>query len=200
MTVTVDYFLALASPWTYLAGPRLAQIVADTGAKVVYKPFDIMGVFKTNGTKPVGERPKPVQINRLNELARWRDFLGMPLNVKPKYFPVNPTPSGRMVIAAQEQGGDAAALADAYLRAVWAEERDIAEPATIVAIANEQGFDGAALRAQAEADATAAIFQRNTEEAVAHNVFGAPTWIVGGELFWGQDRLDFVRRAVEATA
>ena len=86
MTRTLDYFLALSSPWTYLAGPRLRALVERRDLAIAFRPFDIMSVFQRNGTKPVGQRPAPVQANRLRELARWRAHLDMPLNLHPAYY------------------------------------------------------------------------------------------------------------------
>jgi 2-hydroxychromene-2-carboxylate isomerase len=203
MADKIDYYLALSSPWTYLAGPRFEALVEGNGLEVTLKPFDIMHVFKLNGTKPFMQRPRPVQANRLRELGRWRAFLDMPLNLHPAHFPVDSTLAGRMVIAAQAT--DAAQdkvidLSFAYLRACWADERDLAEEGTLAAIADTCGLDGAALLAAAKGDAAADIFERNTEDAIANQVFGSPTWICKGELFWGQDRLDFLTRLVESGA
>ena len=138
MTGSIDYFLALSSPWTYLAGPRFKDLAARNGLRITYKPYNIMHVFQLNGTKPVGQRPKPVQSNRLRELGRWRDFLGMPLNPNPAHFPVDPTRAGHIVIAAQLAGaeqGKVIDLADGYLRACWVEERDLGDEATLVEVA-----------------------------------------------------------------
>ena len=197
----IDYFLALSSPWTYLAGPRLKALVERHDAALTFKPYDIMSVFARNGTKPVGQRPAPVQANRLRELARWREFLDMPLNLHPAFFPVDPTLAGKALIAAQLAGAGrdrAVAFADGCLAACWTEERDIADPATVAAIADACGLDGKALVAGADGAAAEAEFARNTEEAIARDVFGSPTWTVGAELFWGQDRLDFLARHLEA--
>lgn len=200
MTATIDYYLALSSPWTYLAGPRFAALVERNGLAVTFKPYDIMHVFQLNGTKPVGQRPKPVQANRLNELARWQKHLDMPLTLQPAHFPVDPTLAGRLLIAAQEAGAEqdkTMALCFACLRACWAAERDLSDESTLVAIAGSCGLDGEALVAAAKGEASAAVFERNTEDAVANEVFGSPTWIHDGELFWGQDRLEFLERAVK---
>ena len=196
MSRTIDYYLALTSPWTYLAGPRFKDLVEGSGATVTWKPYNIMQVFKLNGTKMVKERPKPVQANRLNELRRWRDHLGMKLNLQPQFFPVDHSLGAKAVIAARREGADVMDLANAILRAVWAEERNIAEAETVAAIAAENGFDGAALLATAERGEATGEYQKNTEDAIANNVFGSPTWICDGELFWGQDRLDFLAQKV----
>ncbi len=203
MAKRIDYYLALSSPWTYLAGPRFAALVERNGLAVTFKPYDIMRVFQLNGTKPVGQRPKPVQANRLRELGRWRDFLDMPLNLHPAHFPVDPTFAGRMLIAAQEEGAaqdKTIALSFAFLRACWAAERDLADEKTLAAIADSVGLGGESLLAAARSDGVTAVFESNTEEAIAKDVFGSPTWMVDGELFWGQDRLDFLTRFVEGEA
>lgn len=201
MSRTIDYFLALSSPWTCLAGPRLRELAERHDLAVAYRPFDIMSVFRRNGTKPVGERPRPVQANRLRELARWRAFLDMPINLHPKHFPVDPTLAGKTLIAAQQAGAGrdrAMAFADGCLAACWTEERDIADADTVAVIADGCGLDGRALVADAAGAAAQAAFEENTRQAIDRDVFGSPTWIVGDEFFWGQDRLDFLARHLEA--
>lgn len=200
MADRIDYFLALSSPWTYLAGPRFKELARRNGLEVAFRPYNIMHVFQLNGTKPVAQRPKPIQANRLRELGRWRTFLDMKLNLHPEFFPVDPTKAGKMVIAAQRAGAPqdkAIDLAFAYLRAVWAEERNLADDATLKAIADAQGLDGAALIKRVESGEADAEFEKNTEDALANEVFGSPTWLFKGELFWGQDRLEFLTRMVE---
>lgn len=201
MTRTLDYFLALSSPWTYLAGPRLRALVERRGLAIAFRPFDIMSVFQRNGTKPVGQRPKPVQANRLRELARWRARLDMPLNLHPACFPVDPTLAGKALLAAQRAGASRAQrmdFAQGCLAACWTEERNIADRETVSAIAAAAGLDGAALLAAADSPEVAEAFAANTREAVEKDVFGSPTWILDGELFWGQDRLDFLARHLES--
>ena len=197
MAKTVDFYFALPSPWTYLAGPRFRELVQRNNLDVKWKPFDVSRVFGLTGTKPVKERPPQIQANRLTDLARWRSFLDMELHLEPKFFPVNPSPAAHMVISALQNGANVMDLANAYMTAVWVEERDIADPNTIIAIANEQGLDGAALFDQIENAAVLEELEENTQEAIARNVFGTPTWIYENELFWGQDRLDFLSRAIE---
>ena len=197
MAKTVDFYFALPSPWTYLAGPRFRELVQRNNLDVKWKPFDVSRVFGLTGTKPVKERPPQIQANRLTDLARWRAFLDIELHLEPKFFPVNPSPAAHMVISALQNGANVMDLANAYMTAVWAEERDIADPNTIITIANEQGLDGAALFDQIENAAVLEELEENTQEAIARNVFGTPTWIYENELFWGQDRLDFLSRAIE---
>ncbi len=136
------------------------------------------------------------QAYRLAELERWRDFLGIELNIKPKFFPAKGWPASGMVTAAREQGLDGGKLTNACLRAVWIEERDIDDTDNLVTIAGECGMDGAALLAAAYSEAVVSVFDADTQEAIERQVFGAPTYIYKDELFWGQDRLDFLDRAL----
>lgn len=198
MAKTIDYYHSLISPWSYLGGPRLGDIAAAAGATVNVKPIDLARVFPVSGGLPLAKRADQRRAYRLAELARWRDHLGMPLNIEPRSFPTAEGLAARTVIAAREAGADAARLSNAILRAVWAEQRDIADRETLVAICAETGHDGAALTAAAETDAIAAIYAADTGEAIARGVFGAPTYVFEGELFWGQDRLDFLARALDA--
>lgn len=198
MAKTIDYYHSLISPWSYLGGPRLGDIAAAAGATVNVKPIDLARVFPVSGGLPLAKRADQRRAYRLAELARWRDHLGMPLNIEPRSFPAAEGLAARTVIAARQAGADAARLSNAILRAVWAEQRDIADRETLVAICAETGHDGAALTAAAETDAIAAIYAADTGEAIARGVFGAPTYVFEGELFWGQDRLDFLARALDA--
>ena len=198
MAKTIDYYHSLISPWSYLGGPRLGDIAAAAGATVNVKPIDLARVFPVSGGLPLAKRADQRRAYRLAELARWRDHLGMPLNIEPRSFPAAEGLAARTVIAARQAGADAARLSNAILRAVWAEQRDIADRETLVAICAETGHDGAALTAAAETDAIAAIYAADTGEAIARGVFGAPTYVFEGELFWGQDRLEFLARALDA--
>lgn len=200
MARPIQFFLALTSPWTYLATPRVRALAAEHRVPLQFRPYDILSVFQRNGIKAVGDRPVPVQQNRLNELRRWRAYLGIELNLQPKHFPVNPTLSAKMLVSALAGTGDAPEFAWRVMRACWAEERDISDEATLSAIAADCGFDGAELLAAVQQGDADPKFAKNTEDAIAANVFGAPTFLFDGELYWGQDRIEFLRRAVEAAA
>lgn len=198
MRKVVDYYLSLISPWAYLGGPRLAEIARRQDAEIRVKPIALAVVFPATGGVPLGQRAPERQAYRLVELARWSRHLDMPLTLHPAYFPVSDEMAGRLVLAAAEAGGDAFALAQAILAAVWSEERDISERANLAAIAETLGHDGAALLAAAESAASAAAYRALSEEAIARGVFGSPSYLYRGELFWGQDRLDFLERALAA--
>jgi 2-hydroxychromene-2-carboxylate isomerase len=196
MTKAVTVFYSLNSPWTYLAWPRFRALVDQTGASVDWRPIRVAAVFKASGGLPLAERPRQRQAYRMMELRRWRAHLDMPLNLEPRFFPVDDRRAASMVIAQGQRGGDVAALSEALLRAVWAEQRDIADPATLAVIAGEQGLAGEGLLAAAQEPAVIAAYDANTEIAITEGVFGVPTFAIGDELFWGQDRLDFVARAL----
>lgn len=193
---TVRYYFTPVSPWTYLGHARFVDMATRHGATVLVRPVDLGRVFPVSGGLPLGKRAPQRQAYRLHELARWRDALGVPLTIHPKHFPVPADLAAKTIIAADLAAGTAAALdlAGALMRGCWAEERDVSDPATVAAIVAAQGLDAAALAARA--DEAAAAFDRYTEEAIGHQVFGAPWYQVGDEPFWGQDRLEFVERAL----
>jgi 2-hydroxychromene-2-carboxylate isomerase len=196
---SIRYYMVPSSPWTYLGHERLIQIAQRHGATIEVRPFDLGSrVFPVSGGLPLGKRAPQRQAYRLVELPRWSAFLGLELNLHPKYFPVDGEDAARFIIVAgNRHGGEAAlAVAGAVLRAVWAQERNIADPATLAAIGDECGLDGAALyaaRSEAEQD-----YDRFTRDALEAGVFGAPWYEYNGEPFWGQDRLDFLERALAA--
>jgi 2-hydroxychromene-2-carboxylate isomerase len=199
MSKTIQYFFAPQSPWAYLGHERLVAMAAAKGAQVEPKPFDLGKVFTVSGGLPLAKRAPQRQAYRLAELARWSAFLGLPLNAQPKFFPIPPDLAARLIIAARTGlGADAALqLTGAIMRALWAEERNISDEETLAQIANGCGLDGAMLVKAAGTPGMQDQYDRNTDEAMAASVFGVPWYVVDGESFWGQDRLDFVERALD---
>ena len=203
-SITIPCFYSLSSPWAYLGGPQLQDIVRRHHVRLELKPYDFQAIATVTGSVPLRTRPEPRRTYHTLELDRWSRYLGMPLTLEPKHYPWvvtdpdwNKRP-GWMVIAAQERGLDAFLLSHALLRALWAEERNTADPAVRRAIAEENDMDGATLVAAENSAEVRVIYQRYTDDAVAAGVFGAPTFILNGERFWGQDRLDFLDRALDA--
>ena len=196
MSKTVDYFMSPVSPWTYLGHPRFTAMTTLHNAQVRIKPIDIGKLFAASGGLPVKQRPAQRQAYRLMELKRWRDYLGVPLTIEPKFFPYAAEPASWLIIAADKVAGPAAAarLAFGFLRGCWAEERNCADSQTIAAIVRAEGLDLAILQARAEE--AKALYETYTKEAIAKGVFGVPTYVIGDELMWGQDRLEFVERAL----
>lgn len=199
MPQTVECFYTLSSPWAYFAGPRLQAIIARHQARLVLRPFDFREVVPENGGIPLRTRPEPRQRYHALELARFRDFLGMPLNLTPRHYPpADQRPAGRMVMAAQLRDLDALRLSHALLRALWVEEQDISLPETRIAIAEAEGMPGADLLAAEESTGIRSAWAFNNADAVRFGVFGSPTFLHEGVPYWGQDRLDFLDRALEA--
>jgi 2-hydroxychromene-2-carboxylate isomerase len=189
----IRYFYSLSSPWAYLGGPRLQAIAQRHGLAIDHRPITVL---EENGGIRLRTRPAARQRYHALELDRWRSFLGMPLNLEPRFYPTDPKPAALMVIAARRQGADPTALSHAYLRALWAEDQDYADDATLVRIAEAHGFDGAALLAASRSEPAEAEWQANRAEAIALGCFGTPNYLWRGEIFWGQDRLEFLDRAI----
>lgn len=199
MAKVCQYFFAPQSPWTYLGHERFVALAKKHGAQIELKPCDLGKVFSVSGGVPLAKRAPQRQAYRLVELKRWSEHLQMPMNLQPAFFPVAGDAAAMLIIAARLAHGTDAALelAGAVMRAVWAEERNIADAATLAAIARECGLDGQALVKTAETSGVQEEYNRHTEEAIAANVFGSPWYVVDGEGYWGQDRLDFVERALQ---
>ncbi|MGO4913963.1 2-hydroxychromene-2-carboxylate isomerase [Pseudogemmobacter sp. W21_MBD1_M6] len=186
----IDYFFATVSPFTYLAGRRLEEIASKHGATVTYKPLDVVALFgRTGGTAPK-DRHESRQTYRLQELRRLSAKTGLPLNVKPAFWPTNPAPSSYAIIAAQSAGGgNLSKLVHSMTKACWAEEKDIARDDVIREMLADAGFDPAL--ADKGLLQGADTYARNLEEAVMRGAFGAPFYITDtDERFWGQDRLE----------
>ena len=201
--IELHCYYSLSSPWAYFAGPKLQDIVRRHRPKLWLKPYDFQAVVPKTGGVPLRTRPEPRHRYHDAELDRWRRYLNMPLALKPKHYPWVVTDpewnkyAGWMVIAAQDSGKDALPLSHALLRALWAEERNTADAEVRRQIADENGYDGAALVALERSPRVQDLYARFTREAETLGVFGAPTFVLNGELFWGQDRLEFVDRALD---
>lgn len=197
MSKTVTVYYALQSPWAYLAWRRFLDLAANKNVEAVYRPIKMAPVFAASGGLPLAKRSIQRQVYRMMELKRWRDALNQPLTLEPTFFPTDETLAALMVIAHGRNAGDVGGLSLAMLRAVWAEERDLADRSTLKAIAEEQRLDGFSLLAAAETEAVQQDYEANTQAALAAGVFGVPTFILGDELFWGQDRLDMLAAALD---
>jgi len=199
MGTTIDYYFATMSPWTYLGHARFAAIAKAAGATVRVRPFDLGKVFPVSGGLPLPKRAPQRQAYRLVELRRFADHLKLPLNLQPAHFPVAGDAAAKLIIAVDAHDGTDAAMAltGAVLRGVWAEQRNIADAKDLAEMLRALGL---AERRLADAE-TAAVIERyelNTQQAIDSQVFGSPTYVIDGELFWGQDRLDFVERRLAA--
>ncbi len=185
----IDYFLALQSPYVYLAGRRPWEIAARHGAELVLKPVDVAQLFPRTGGKVREERHPSRNDYATQDRARQAKKLGLPMDPNPPYRGANPAPAAYALIAAQRAGGgDLAAYVTAISRAIWAEGRDFSDDAVIKGALEGAGFDpGLADRGLLS---SAETYGANLEEAVSRGVFGVPFFIVEDQKFWGQDRLE----------
>ena len=186
----IDYYTFPLSPYAYLAGGRLEEVAAKHGATIAYKPFALMAIFEETGTPPPPKRHPSLMTYRAQELTRISKKLGMPFNLKPAHWPTNPAPACNAIIAAQAAGGNVGGLVQSLLKACWAEEKDISQIDVVKACLTEDGFDAALT--ESDAEASAAVFASNTEDARNAGVFGTPTYVVGEEVFFGQDRIEYL--------
>lgn len=190
---TLEYFFDYVSPFAYLADTQLAGLVERTGATLRYRPFLLGGIMQGSGNQPPITVPSKGRY-MFHDTLRWARHYGVPLNPNPS-FPQNTLTAMRVAVAAlpDPRFPD---LHRAFFRAVWVEERNLADLAELRSVIDAAGFDGAALLERAADPAVKDALRRNTEEAVERGAFGAPTFFVGEEMFWGNDRLDFVEEAL----
>ncbi|MDO9438393.1 2-hydroxychromene-2-carboxylate isomerase [Hydrogenophaga sp.] len=196
---TVDYYFVPQSPWTYLGHARFAELLRETGASVRVLPMDLGRIFPISGGLPLPKRAPQRQSYRLLELRRFSEALDIPLHPEPQFFPVAGDPAARLITAVAQHDGDGAAmrLTGAVLTAVWAQQRDIASLDVLAQLLTETGLHEERL-AQSQQPDVQARYDAQTQAAIDLNVFGAPSYVIDGELFWGQDRLDFVARKLRA--
>jgi 2-hydroxychromene-2-carboxylate isomerase len=200
MTIpALQAFYGISSPWAYFGAQRMKAIADAAGAELVLRPIRII---EANGGIPLRSRPDSRQQYHTVELTRWRAHLGIPLNLAPKFYPCRTIePAAQAVIAAQRAGLDAFAFSFAIQRGLWAEDRDIADLETLREFALATiGTEGAALVSDEQPQPVQDEWHGNLAEAERRGIFGTPTYVVGDELFWGQDRLDFVERALAAAS
>ncbi len=192
----IDYYASLNSPWTHLGAARIEALAARHGATLRIHPVDFGTIFAGSGGLPLPKRSPQRQAYRLQELARWREALGIPIRIHPKHFPHDELPAAARVIAVRETIGDGPAvrLAHRVLKAVWEEDEDPADPATLARLIAETGLDAEKIMALGADPQWLERRRADTEAALARGAFGAPFYIIGEDMFWGQDRLDFVAR------
>ncbi|MBO9515948.1 MAG: 2-hydroxychromene-2-carboxylate isomerase [Variovorax sp.] len=198
MSRTIDYYFTPQSPWTYLGHARFGALAKAHGAEVRVRPVDFGAVFPVSGGLPLGKRAPQRQAYRLVELARFSHHLDIPLIPKPKFFPVASDDAARLIIAVDLHDGTEVAmkLCAAVFAAVWVQERNIADPKVLEALVAECGLSARRVE-QSLSQAVQERYEEYTQQAIDANVFGAPSYVIDGEIFWGQDRLEFVERALK---
>jgi 2-hydroxychromene-2-carboxylate isomerase len=198
MTARIDYYFDCLSPFSFLGHDLLLKTAAAAGAQINFLPIQLGPVFANSGAKPLGERPQARRDYRLVELKRWAKKRGLALNLQPKFFPANSALANSCVIALLAARQNPAEFAGRVMAACWVEDKDIADSAVIGEALRACGFDASAILAAAEADATSATYDQNTKQAVALGILGAPSYVLNGEQFWGQDRLELLAETLSA--
>jgi len=196
MALHIDYYASLNSPWTHLGAARIEAMAMANNATLRIYPVDFGAIFSQSGGLPLPKRAPQRQAYRLMELPRWRDHLGIPIKIEPKYFPSSEQHSAGCVIGVRETWGDQPAikLAHRVLKAVWQEDRNPADPTTLAELIADVGMDTEQVMKLGDDPRWAQRRLDDTQQALERGVFGAPSYVIGNEIFWGQDRLGFVER------
>jgi 2-hydroxychromene-2-carboxylate isomerase len=198
MATTIDYYFTLISPWAYLGHGALMAMARQHGAEVRFKPVSLGGVWEVSGSVPLAKRSATRQRYRLIELQRYSELRGLPLNLHPRHFPADPVLADRATAALVMEGHDPEGFMARIFAGAWAQDENIADAETVARFLEAEGHDASTLIEAAQGPATAAIYRQNTKEAIAADAIGVPTYVLNGEAFWGQDRLDMLERALDS--
>lgn len=198
MPQTIDYYFSLVSPWAYIGHAPFMDIVQRHGLEVNYKPVFLGRVFSETGGLPLSQRHPARQRYRLVELQRWREKRGLSFNITPKHWPFDVNLPDRTVIAISTTGKSPDPFLRRAFSAIWEEERNLGDPLVLAELLERAGFDSSSLMDVVSGSTTEAIYALNLENAVASDVFGSPAYVLEGEVFWGQDRLELLDDALKA--
>ena len=198
MPQEIDYYFSLPSPWAYIGHRPFHAVVAAHGLKVTYKPVFLGELFAETGGLPLGKRHPTRQRYRLLELQRWREKRGLDFHLQPTHWPFDGRLSDGLVIAAVEAGHDPEPFLRRAHAAVWEGQRNLADAATLLELADESGLPGRSLLDRAGSDAIGAVYEKNRQDAMAAGVFGSPAYVREGEVFWGQDRIELLADALQS--
>ncbi len=196
MQRVIDYYYTHISPWAYIGHQEFLDLAAAHNYAVRFKPVNLGQVFAETGGLALAKRHAVRQDYRFLELQRWRVKRSVPLNLKPLYFPCDAGPSDRAAIALALEGGPVGDFSQRVFKACWAEDRNVSDHDVLMGILKEMGLDGARILKAADAQDIADRYLAHQQEAVEAGVFGSPSYIWKGEVFWGQDRLDLLADAL----
>jgi 2-hydroxychromene-2-carboxylate isomerase len=198
MPRNIDYYFSLASPWAYIGHVPFVEVVRRHDARVTCKPVSLAKVFLETGGLPFAKRHPARQRYRILELQRWREKRGLNFNLHPKFWPLNAELADRFVVAVVAAGHDPDPFLRRAFAAVWEGEQNLADEGTLIALADGVKLPGATLLADAKRDESKAKYEQNIKEAIAVEAIGSPTYVLDGEAFWGQDRLDLLAEALQS--
>jgi 2-hydroxychromene-2-carboxylate isomerase len=194
----IEYFYSAHSAFAYLGSALLLRIAREGGHRLLHRPVDLTRVIAGAGSSPTRSRSDAFRRYFFGrEIQRWSEQRDAPVVAGIPSHHFNDTgPANRMLVAAAQADGDVDGLAHAMLQAHWRDDADLADAATLRRLAGSHGFDGVSLAAAADGEAVRATYDGFTEEAIRRSVFGSPTYFVDGDMFYGQDRLEMVQRAL----
>lgn len=194
MNTDIEYYFGLSSPWSYMGLRRLREYATRSGSRIHYKPVNVPMLFEATGTLPLPQRPQTRQAYRMVELERWRNYLGVTLNLEPKFFPVSDVFANRVVTAVGEKGHDVGDLCEAIHQCVWVRDLNIDDEETLKGALHDAGIPAEDMIADAKSAEIEKVMNDFTTQAIDRGVFGLPSYVIEGELFWGQDRLELVAK------
>jgi 2-hydroxychromene-2-carboxylate isomerase len=194
----IDYYFSLQSPWAYIGHKPFRDVVAAYDLKVNHKPVVLVDLFSETGGLPLLKRHPVRQRYRMVELQRWRDKRGLNFHLEPANWPFNGRLADGVVIAALEAGHDPDRFLRRAFAAVWEDQLSLADAATLTRLADEAGLPGMALVERSASDDIGKVYEQNRQDALAADVFGSPAYVLDGEVFWGQDRIDLLVDALKS--
>jgi len=198
MSQNVDYYFSMNSPWAYIGHMPFMEVVRRHDLNIAYKPISLSDVFAKTGSLPVGKRHPARLRYRILELQRWREKRGLKFNLHPKFWPFAAEGADRFAVAVAAAGHDPDPFLRRAFAALWEEEQNLADDATLTKLANAEKLPGAELLSEAKREQAKAKYEQNTADAIAIEVIGSPSYVLNGEVFWGQDRLDLLDDALRS--
>jgi 2-hydroxychromene-2-carboxylate isomerase len=198
MSRQIDYYFSLTSPWAYIGHGLFQGVVSDYNCRINYKPVMLAELFSETGGLPLAKRHPVRQRYRMSELQRWRDKRGLDFHLRPAHVPFDGRLADGLVIAAVEAGHDPDRLLRRAFSATFERERNLADPATLAELADDSGLPGERLVERAASAEIGAAYEQNRQDALTADVFGSPAYVLDGEVFWGQDRIELLADALKS--
>jgi 2-hydroxychromene-2-carboxylate isomerase len=198
MSRSIEYYFSMPSPWAYIGHALFREVVSTYDLKVIHKPVLLGELFSETGGLPLPQRHPARQRYRMVELQRWRDKRGLDFKLQPKHWPFPGPLADGVVLAALEAGLDPDPFLRVAFPACWERELDLADAGVLTQLADQAGLPGDRLVARATAPEIAAVYEQNRQDAIAAGVFGSPAYVLDGEVFWGQDRIELLVDALKS--
>lgn len=194
----IDYYFSLQSPWAYIGHDPFQRVIKTYSLKVNYKPVVLVDLFSETGGLPLLKRHPVRQRYRLVELQRWRDKRGLNFHLQPANWPFNARLADGVAIAAIEASHDPEPFLRRAFPAIWEDQLNLADAAVLAKLADDVGLPGKQLVERSESEAISAAYEQNRQDALATDVFGSPAYVLDGEVFWGQDRIELLADALKS--